>query len=64
MSLIQGYTAESPSSSSILSNWLYLATRSEREGAPVFIWQVLRATARSAIVVSAVSPERCELIAV
>ena len=27
-------------------------------GAPVLIWQVFRATARSAIVVSAVSPER------
>ena len=32
--------------------------------APVLIWQVLRATARSAIVVSAVSPERWEEIAV
>ena len=43
---------------------MYLATRSERLGAPVLIWQVLSATARSAIVVSAVSPERCEEIAV
>ena len=40
------------------------ATRSDLDGAPVLIWQVLRATARSAIVVSAVSPERWEEIAV
>ena len=53
-----GYTALVPSSSSILSNWLYFATRSDLEGAPVLIWQVLSATARSAIVVSSVSPER------
>ena len=53
-----GYCATSKSSSSMRSSWLYFATRSEREGAPVFIWQVLSATARSAIVVSAVSPER------
>ena len=53
-----GYTALAPSSSSILSNWLYFATRSDLEGAPVLIWQVLSATARSAIVVSSVSPER------
>ena len=32
--------------------------RSDLEGAPVLIWQVLSATARSAIVVSSVSPER------
>ena len=42
----------------------YFATRSDLDGAPVLIWQVLRATARSAIVVSAVSPERWEEIAV
>ena len=41
-----------------------LNTRSEREGAPVLIWQVFSATARSAMVVSAVSPERWEEIAV
>lgn len=40
------------------SAWLYLATRSERAGAPVLIWPQLVATARSAIVVSSVSPER------
>ena len=39
---------------------MYFATRSLLDGAPVLIWQVFSATARSAIVVSAVSPERCE----
>ena len=33
-------------------------------GAPVLIWQVFSATARSAIVVSSVSPERWDAIAV
>ena len=32
-----------------------------REGAPVLIWPAFTATARSAIVVSSVSPERCEM---
>ena len=40
------------------SNWLYLATRSERAGAPVLICPALTATAISAINVSSVSPER------
>lgn len=61
---IPGYTAEAPSSSSILKSWLYLATRSDLDGAPVLIWQVFKATARSAIVVSAVSPDLCDEIAV
>ena len=43
-------------------SWLYFATRSEREGAPVLIWPADVATARSAIVVSSVSPERCDMI--
>ena len=55
---IPGYTAALPSSSSIRRSWLYFATRSVRLGAPVLIWQVFSATARSAIVVSSVSPER------
>ena len=55
---IPGYTALAPSSSSMRRSWLYLATRSDLLGAPVLIWQVFSATARSAIVVSAVSPER------
>ena len=59
----RGTRAEDPSSSSIRSSRLYLATRSEREGAPVLIWPAPVATARSAIVVSSVSPERCEITA-
>src|SRR6185312_7872847 len=52
------YRAASSSSSSIRRSWLYLATRSDRAGAPVLIWPQSVATARSAIVVSSVSPER------
>src|SRR6185503_12724355 len=37
---------------------VYFATRSERAGAPVLIWPQPVATARSAMVVSSVSPER------
>ena len=59
----RGTTASSPSSSSIRRSWLYFATRSERVGAPVLIWPAFVATARSAIVASSVSPERCEMIA-
>jgi enolase len=44
-------------------SWLYFATRSEREGAPVLIWPQPVATARSAIVTSSVSPERCDMTA-
>src|SRR6185503_20779251 len=57
------YRAAAPSSSSIRSSRLYLATRSEREGAPVLSWPVPIATARSAMVVSSVSPERWLIIA-
>ena len=52
-----GYTDTSPNSSSILNNWLYLATRSDLEGAPVFICPEFVATAISAIVASSVSPD-------
>ena len=62
--VMPGYTAASPSSSSMRRSWLYFATRSVLLGAPVLIWQVFNATARSAIVVSSVSPERWEEIAV
>merc|ERR1719382_940365 len=51
-----------PHSSSMRSNWLYLARRSERHGAPVLIWPVLRPTAKSAMNVSSVSPDRCDVI--
>src|SRR5690606_39205841 len=57
------YTAAASSSSSMRSSWLYLATRSERAGAPVLIWPQSVATARSAMVVSSVSPERCDMTA-
>ncbi len=40
---------------------MYFATRSVRDGAPVLIWPAFTATARSAIVVSSVSPERWEI---
>ena len=40
------------------SKRLYLEMRSERESDPVLIWPELVATAISAIVESAVSPER------
>ena len=58
-----GKSARPPSSSSIRSSWLYFATRSERAGAPVLICPTPVATARSAMVLSSVSPERCEMTA-
>src|SRR5918992_1093045 len=54
------YRAVSPSSSSIRSRRLYFAVRSPREGAPALIWPAPVATARSAMVVSSVSPDRWE----
>src|SRR5262249_37165878 len=58
------YIACCPSSSSIRSNWLYLAVRSDRASDPVLICPQLVATARSAMVESSVSPERCDITAV
>src|SRR6202030_4555387 len=55
-----GYRAEPLSCSSRRISWLYLASRSERDSDPVLICPQLVATAKSAIVVSSVSPERCE----
>ena len=46
------------------SSWLYFATRSLRHSEPVLIWVAVVATAMSAMVVSSVSPERCENTAV
>jgi hypothetical protein len=43
------------------SNWLYFATRSLRAGAPPLNCPQFVATARSAIVVSSVSPLRCDI---
>ena len=54
--------AFAPSSSSMRSSWLYLQMRSVRLADPVLIWPAAVPTARSAIVVSSVSPERCEMI--
>ena len=45
---VPAYRAALPSSDSMRSSWLYLATRSERHGAPVLICPVHNATARSA----------------
>ena len=38
-----------------------MATRSLLDGAPVLIWPTPVATARSAMVVSSVSPDRCDM---
>ena len=46
------------------SSWLYLAVRSPRQALPVLICPAFTATARSAIVASSVSPERCEMTVV
>src|SRR5215207_5877941 len=59
-----GNSASAPSASSMRRSWLYFATRSERDGAPVLIWPHPVATARSAIVTSSVSTERCDMTAV
>ena len=56
------YFADLSSSSSIRINWLYFAMRSVRDIEPVLIWPAFVATARSAIVVSSVSPLRWEII--
>ena len=55
------YFADAPRASSILNNWLYLAMRSVRDMEPVLICPAFVATAKSAIVVSSVSPLRCEI---
>ena len=55
-----GRRPSSPSSSAIRSSRLYFAVRSPRTGAPVLIWPAPRATARSAMIGSSVSPERSE----
>src|SRR5215468_11105240 len=55
------YRDSPTSSSSMRSRRLNFATRSERQSDPVLIWPAPVPTARSAIVVSSVSPERCEI---
>ena len=57
-----GYLATPlPRSAAIAMSRLYLAIRSLRQREPVLIWPAPVATARSLIVVSSVSPERCEM---
>ena len=56
------YFASSPSSSSILNNWLYLAVLSVLETEPVLICPDDVATTKSDIVVSSVSPDLWEII--
>src|SRR2546429_4466638 len=60
---LPGKNATSPSSSAMRSSWLYFATRSVRDALPVLICPTPVATARSAMKVSSVSPERCEITA-
>ena len=48
---------------SMRMSWLYLAVRSDRASEPVLIWPQFVATARSAMVTSSVSPERCDITA-
>src|SRR5260370_40101038 len=54
--------AAEPSSSSMRRSWLYFAMRSVRLAEPVLIWPAAVATARSAMYVSSVSPERWEMM--
>ena len=56
-----GHTAAGPSSSSMRRSWLYFAVRSPRASEPVLIWPAFTPTARSAMKVSSVSPERWEM---
>src|SRR5262249_32836536 len=53
--------AGSPRSSSMRRQWVYLASRSPRATRPVLIFPAPVATARSAIVLSSVSPLRAEI---
>ena len=54
------YTALFRSSSPMVSSLLYFSVRSARQGAPVLIKPAFSPTARSAMLVSPVSPERWE----
>ena len=56
------YFAVLPNSSSMRNNWLYFAIRSVRDIEPVLICPAFVATDKSAIVVSSVSPLRCEIM--
>jgi hypothetical protein len=57
-------TSALPSWLAMRRSWLYFAMRSVRQAEPVLISPAFVATARSAMKVSSVSPERCEMIVV
>ena len=57
------YPASLPSSSSMRSSWLYFEIRSDRDNEPVLICVARVPTEISAIVLSEVSPDRCEITA-
>ena len=61
LSYYKPYFAFLSSSSSIRTSWLYFAIRSVRDIEPVLICPAFVATAKSAMVVSSVSPLRCEI---
>lgn len=50
--------------SSILNSWLYLAILSVLDAEPVLMNPVFNATAKSAMKVSSVSPDLCDMTAV
>lgn len=58
------YRALEPNICSIFNNLLYFAILSERDSEPVLMSPLFTATAKSAIKVSSVSPERWEIIVV
>ena len=62
--MVVQYRPAPPSSSSIRISWLYLAIRSLRDMEPVLIWPLFTPTARSAMKLSSVSPERWEMTVV
>lgn len=62
LNFLPAKTALSPNSSSILNSWLYFASLSDRQGAPVFICPEPNPTTKSAIKLSSVYPDRCETI--
>lgn len=57
LNFLPAKTARSPSSSSILRSWLYLANLYDLQGAPVFICPVPNPTTKSAMKLSSVSPD-------
>ena len=58
------FLIHSPKIDSILNNWLYFSILSDRHKEPVLICEMLGFNEISAMVLSDVSPERCEIIVV